>query len=169
MRSSMAGVLAGLTLLMAAPVAAQQGVTDTEIVTGCSNSFSGPLAFTGEQATKFGVDLYFKVVNDAGGIHGRKVRTVYYDDGYKPQEAVANTKKLVVVMASHENFRALDDLRSLMGYHVTAKIGDPDQIDKLVAKHYQTNAEGLGEVLSEMQSDENLAELPLAEGFSIPA
>jgi len=70
-------------------------VTDTEIVLGCSNSFSGPLAFTGEQATKYGVDLYLKVVNEAGGIHGRKIRTVYYDDGYKPQEAVAHTKKLV--------------------------------------------------------------------------
>jgi ABC-type branched-subunit amino acid transport system substrate-binding protein len=53
------------------------------------------LAFTGEQITKFGVDLYFKVVNDAGGIHGRTVRTIFYDDGYRPQDAVANTKKLV--------------------------------------------------------------------------
>jgi branched-chain amino acid transport system substrate-binding protein len=70
-------------------------VTDSEIVLGCSNSFSGPLAFTGEQATKYGVDLYMKVVNDAGGIHGRKLRTIYYDDGYRPQQAVANTKKLV--------------------------------------------------------------------------
>jgi branched-chain amino acid transport system substrate-binding protein len=89
--------LAGLVLALVAvlPVAAQQGVSDTEIVLGCSNSFSGPLAFTGEQATRFGVDLYFKVVNDAGGINGRKVRTIYYDDGYKPQEAVANTRKLV--------------------------------------------------------------------------
>src|SRR3990170_1249637 len=77
------------------PASAQQGVSDAEIVLGCSNSFSGPLAFPGEQATKFGVDLYFKALNDAGGIHGRKVRTIYYDDGYKPQEAVANTKKLV--------------------------------------------------------------------------
>jgi branched-chain amino acid transport system substrate-binding protein len=74
---------------------AQAGVSDTEIVLGCSNSFTGPLAFTGEQATKFGVDLYVRVVNDGGGIHGRRIRTVYYDDGYKPQEAVANTKKLV--------------------------------------------------------------------------
>ncbi|OGL18558.1 MAG: hypothetical protein A3K12_06850 [Candidatus Rokubacteria bacterium RIFCSPLOWO2_12_FULL_71_19] len=86
---------AALALVASAPAAAQQGVTDTEIVVGCSNSFSGPLAFTGEQLTKFGIDLYFKGVNDAGGIHGRKVRTVYYDDGYRPQDAVANTKKLV--------------------------------------------------------------------------
>src|SRR5947209_13131601 len=88
-------VLALLMLAAAGPGAAQQGVTDAEIVLGCSNSFSGPLAYTGEQATRFGVDLYLKVVNDAGGINGRKVRTVYYDDGFKPQEAVANTRKLV--------------------------------------------------------------------------
>ncbi len=88
-------ILAALTVASAPPAAAQQGVTDTEIVLGCSNSFSGPLAFTGEQATRFGVDLYFRAINDGGGINGRKVRTVYYDDGYKPQDAAANTKKLV--------------------------------------------------------------------------
>jgi ABC-type branched-subunit amino acid transport system substrate-binding protein len=88
-------VLLLVGLLAVVPASAQQGVSDTEIVIGCSNSFSGPLAYTGEQATRYGVDLYVKVLNDAGGINGRKVRTVYYDDGYKPQEAVANTRKLV--------------------------------------------------------------------------
>ena len=87
--------LIAVVLLAAGPAAAQQGVSDTEIVLGGSNSFSGPLAFTGEQATKFGVDLYVKVVNDAGGINGRKVRTIFYDDGYRPQDSVANTRKLV--------------------------------------------------------------------------
>src|SRR5688500_17625410 len=95
MRLTLSLLAALMAVTAALPAAAQQGVTDSEIVLGCSNSFTGPLAFTGEQATKFGVDLYFKVVNDAGGIHGRKVRTVYYDDGYKPQDAVANTRKLV--------------------------------------------------------------------------
>src|SRR6266480_2001954 len=47
------------------------------------------------------------------------------------------TKKLTVVMASQENFRALDDLRSLFGYQITAKIGDPEAIDRLIGKHYQ--------------------------------
>lgn len=84
-----------VVLLSAGRAAAEPGVTDSEIVIGGSNSFSGPLAYTGEQITKFGVDLYVKLVNDAGGIHGRKVRTVYYDDGYRPQDAIANTKKLV--------------------------------------------------------------------------
>src|SRR5213593_4817001 len=96
MRVLLALVIAGLTTgATPLPARAQQGVTDAEILLGGSNSFSGPLAFTGEQATRFGVDLYFKAVNDGGGIHGRKVRTVYYDDGYKPQEAVANTRKLL--------------------------------------------------------------------------
>lgn len=95
MRFVLSLAVLAVALGAAAPLAAQPGVSDTEIVLGCSNSFSGPLAYTGEQATRFGVDLYFKVVNDGGGIHGRKVRTIYYDDGYKPQEAVANTRKLV--------------------------------------------------------------------------
>jgi len=79
----------------ATPIAAEQGVTDTEILLGGSNSFSGPLAFTGTQLTRFGVDLYFRVLNDAGGVHGRRIRTIYYDDAYRPQDAVANTRKLV--------------------------------------------------------------------------
>jgi ABC-type branched-subunit amino acid transport system permease subunit/ABC-type branched-subunit amino acid transport system substrate-binding protein len=93
---SRASLLLLALALGALPAAAQTpGVSDTEIVIGGSNSFSGPLAFTGEHITKYGVDLYVKVINDAGGIHGRKVRTVYYDDGYRPQDSVANTKKLV--------------------------------------------------------------------------
>jgi branched-chain amino acid transport system substrate-binding protein len=96
-RSILVALLVGLVLLGSgpAPAAAEQGVTDTEILLGGSNSFSGPLAFTGTQLTKMGVDLYFRVLNDAGGVHGRKIRTIYYDDGYRPQDAVANTKKLV--------------------------------------------------------------------------
>ncbi len=95
MRVHRAWILALGVLLAAGSAAAEPGVTETEILIGGSNSFSGPLAFTGEQITKYGVELYFKVVNDAGGIHGRKLRTVWYDDGYRPQDAVANTKKLV--------------------------------------------------------------------------
>src|SRR2546428_4370253 len=96
MRVLLALVIAGLTTgATPLPARAQQGVTDTEILLGGSNSFSGPLAFTGEQATRFGVDLYFKAVNDGGGIHGREGRAAYYHDGYQPHEAVAHTRKLL--------------------------------------------------------------------------
>ena len=56
-------------LAAALPVAAEQGVTDTEILLGGSNSFSGPLAFTGTQLTRFGVDLYFRVLESGGRGH----------------------------------------------------------------------------------------------------
>jgi type IV pilus assembly protein PilB len=78
-----------------------------------------------------------------------------------------DTKALTVVMASHENFRALDDLRSLMGYTVTVKIGDPDQIDKLIAKHYQAAAEGIGDILKGMEDDDALKDLKGRKGESI--
>jgi type IV pilus assembly protein PilB len=69
------------------------------------------------------------------------------------------SKKVVVVMSNHENFRALDDLRSMMGYTVSAKIGDPELIEKLIQKHYQAAAESLNEVLSDLSSDDTLKDL----------
>ncbi len=65
-------------------------------------------------------------------------------------------RRLTVALASHENFRALDDLRTLMGYTVIAKIGDADVIEKLVQKHYNTAAESFSDVIGQMSSDETL-------------
>src|SRR5438034_9571887 len=81
--------------MVAAPAHAEQGVTDTEILLGGSNSFSGPLAFTGEQITRFGVGLGCKAVNDGGGIHGGEGGRVWDGDGYKPQDGGANRRRLV--------------------------------------------------------------------------
>ncbi len=76
-----------------------------------------------------------------------------------PIEFDPATKKLTIVMASQENFAAIDTLQSMMGYKVTAKIGDADQIDRLIQKYYQAAAESLGEILGEMSNDESLKEL----------
>ncbi|MGF1635222.1 MAG: GspE/PulE family protein [Phycisphaerae bacterium] len=67
--------------------------------------------------------------------------------------------RLVVAMASVDNFRALDDLRSLMGFEVTARIGDAALIEKQLAKHYNAAAEGLSTVLGEFEGDASLADL----------
>jgi ABC-type branched-subunit amino acid transport system substrate-binding protein len=75
---------------------AEVGVSDNSVVVGCSNSFSGPLAFTGTELIKFGTEIYFNHVNEKGGIHGRKLILKTYDDGYDPTKAVSNTKKLVL-------------------------------------------------------------------------
>jgi type IV pilus assembly protein PilB len=65
-------------------------------------------------------------------------------------------RRLTVALASHENFRALDDLRTLMGYTVVAKIGDPDIIEKLIQKYYNTQAESFTDVMSQIAEDESL-------------
>jgi ABC-type branched-subunit amino acid transport system substrate-binding protein len=88
-------MLALLVLVVSAAAPAGPGAGAAEIVLGSSTSLSGPRAWSGEQATKFGVDLYLRVVNDAGGIAGRKVRAAYRDDGGRPEAAAANVRRLV--------------------------------------------------------------------------
>lgn len=97
----MTGARLGLGLLLVAlgplgAAAAEPGVTESGIVVGCAAPLSGPLGPSAQQTTQFGVDLYFKVVNDAGGIHGRRVRTIYYDDKGRVKETLAATQRLVV-------------------------------------------------------------------------
>ncbi|MBC9882837.1 ABC transporter substrate-binding protein [Bradyrhizobium sp. INPA01-394B] len=69
------------------------GATDTEIKVGNIMPYSGP-------ASAYGVigkteEAYFRMVNDRGGINGRKINFVTYDDGYSPPKAVEQVRKLV--------------------------------------------------------------------------
>jgi branched-chain amino acid transport system substrate-binding protein len=76
-----------------APAAATPGVTATEIKIGQSMPYSGPASAYG--AIGKGAQAYFKMINDKGGINGRKVTLISLDDGYLPAKAVENTRKLV--------------------------------------------------------------------------
>ena len=69
------------------------GATDTEIKIGNIMPYSGP-------ASAYGIigrteAAYFKKINDAGGINGRKINFVSYDDAYSPPKAVEQARKLV--------------------------------------------------------------------------
>jgi ABC-type branched-subunit amino acid transport system substrate-binding protein len=69
------------------------GATDTEIKVGNIMPYSGP-------ASAYGIigrteAAYFKKINDAGGINGRKINFVSYDDAYSPPKAVEQARKLV--------------------------------------------------------------------------
>ena len=69
------------------------GATDTEIKIGNVEAYSGP-------ASAYGVigkteDAYFKMINDAGGINGRKINFISYDDGYSPPKTVEQVRKLI--------------------------------------------------------------------------
>jgi ABC-type branched-subunit amino acid transport system substrate-binding protein len=69
------------------------GATDTEIKIGNIMPYSGP-------ASAYGLigrteAAYFKKINDAGGINGRKINFISYDDAYSPPKAVEQARKLV--------------------------------------------------------------------------
>jgi len=86
--------IAVLAALAAAPVRAETpGVTESEIKIGATFPFSGPaspLSNTGK-----GLIAYVKSINDRGGINGRKINLVTYDDAYSPPKAVEQTRKLI--------------------------------------------------------------------------
>lgn len=64
------------------------------------------------------------------------------------------SKKLTVVMANQDSFQAVDQLRSLFQFTVTTKMGDAEQIEKLINKHYNAAAESLGEIMGELSKDD---------------
>lgn len=89
--------LAALALLTAGvctTAAAQQGVTDTEIVIGDILPLTGPPALLGV-AHNLGVKAAVAEVNAAGGIHGRKLRLISEDDGYVPSRTIQGVRKLI--------------------------------------------------------------------------
>jgi len=71
-----------------------QGVTDSEILIGANAPLTGPLAAAGGVVYPT-IDAYFKKVNDEGGVHGRKLKFIYYDDAYDPSKTVGVAKRLV--------------------------------------------------------------------------
>jgi branched-chain amino acid transport system substrate-binding protein len=82
-------------LLLATLVArAETGVTDTEIRIGMWTPLSGPVALLGQSA-RDAVRLWAKDVNDRGGIAGRKINFIAYDDAASPQEAQATVRRLI--------------------------------------------------------------------------
>src|SRR4030088_653610 len=69
------------------------GATDTEIKIGNVEAYSGP-------ASAYGIigkteDAYFRMINDQGGINGRKINFISYDDGYSPPKTVEQVRKLI--------------------------------------------------------------------------
>ena len=75
-----------------------------------------------------------------------------------PIEYDKELNELTVVLDSPENFRATDDLSTLMGFKVTAKITDADVLEKTLKKYYEAEDENINELIGEIQSDSFLAE-----------
>src|SRR5437588_12626544 len=100
MRNGLFHLATGATLaiaLSASPAWAQKkydtGATDTEIKVGQTNPFSGPAssyATIGKTQA-----AYMKMINDQGGVNGRKINLIQYDEAYSPPKAVEQVRKLV--------------------------------------------------------------------------
>src|SRR6201982_1918192 len=90
-------VAAAFSLLATQDAFAQKkydtGASDTEIRIGNVEAYSGP-------ASAYGIigkteEAYFRMINDAGGVNGRKINFISYDDGYSPPKTVEQVRKLI--------------------------------------------------------------------------
>ncbi len=95
-----AAALLGAALVMAlgaGPAAAQKkyspGASDKEIKIGQTNPYSGPASAYGANGKTEAA--YFAMLNDEGGINGRKINFISLDDGYSPPKTVEQVRKLV--------------------------------------------------------------------------
>jgi len=71
------------------------GVSETEIRLGSSLALSGHASYLGTQTLR-GALSYLKYINDEGGVWGRQINLVSYDDSYDPPRCLANTQKLII-------------------------------------------------------------------------
>lgn len=88
-------VFALLTIAIAVSLASGQiaGVTDTSVLIGSCSALDGPAHFLGRQ-TVLGASAYLHMINDEGGIHGRKIQLQAFDDSYDPDRAPACFKRM---------------------------------------------------------------------------
>ena len=97
MNSKLAPVAALLAALASPAILAQKkydpGASDTEIRIGNTNPYSGPASAYGTIGKT--IAAYFKMVDDQGGINGRKINFISYDDAYSPPKTVEMVRKLV--------------------------------------------------------------------------
>jgi branched-chain amino acid transport system substrate-binding protein len=79
---------------VAAPARQVQGISESEVLCGMSAAFSGPSRELGNRM-KLGVDTAFSLVNEQGGVAGRKLRLLALDDGYEGARAGDNMRELL--------------------------------------------------------------------------
>jgi type IV pilus assembly protein PilB len=75
-----------------------------------------------------------------------------------PVEFDEGQNRLSVALDSADNFRATDDLATLMGWEVAAKLTSKESLDKALGKYYETQDENINELIGEIQGDKFLGE-----------
>lgn len=85
--------LGGVAAASVTQVSAEDGVSKSEIHVGTSLAVTGPIAVCAGVGD--GASAYFKTINDAGGVNGRKIKFTVLDDAYSTQRAIGNTRRLM--------------------------------------------------------------------------
>jgi branched-chain amino acid transport system substrate-binding protein len=98
MKRTLIPIAALLAAALASPAALaqkkyDQGASDKEILIGHINPYSGPASAYGTIGRS--IAAYFKKVNEEGGVNGRQINMISYDDGYSPPKTVEMARKLV--------------------------------------------------------------------------
>ena len=98
MKRKLIPIAALLAAALTSPVALAQkkydpGASDKEILVGHINPYSGPASAYGTIGRA--IAAYFKKVNEEGGVNGRQINMITYDDSYSPPKTVEMARKLV--------------------------------------------------------------------------
>lgn len=94
MKKTLFAAAVASAMLMPFAAAAQDGVSDSEILLGQAAALDGPAAALGT-GMNLGLRAAFNEVNAAGGVNGRKIKLISYDDGYEPDRSIKQVKKLI--------------------------------------------------------------------------
>lgn len=85
-----ANILLGISILINSPFI----LSSESIKVGMSAALTGPSAASGENL-RAGIESYFEIVNDAGGVQNRPLEFIVRDDGYEPERAALNMRALI--------------------------------------------------------------------------
>ena len=128
----------------------QQGVTDTEVLIANSIAVSGAYAPVGVPF-KYGMEAYFKMVNDNGGIAGRTIKYIHTDDEFSPEKGIA----------AFEKFYYDDKVFAIVGHFGTPVVAATLDEMKEIGIPTVYYATGIGQLYQEKAEGTNRSSFPI--------
>ena len=128
----------------------QQGVTDTEVLIANSIAVSGAYAPVGIPF-KYGMEAYFKMVNDNGGIAGRTIKYIHTDDEFSPEKGIA----------AFEKFYYDDKVFAIVGHFGTPVVAATLDEMKTLGIPTVYYATGIGQLYQEKAEGTNRSSFPI--------
>ena len=132
------------------PAEPQQGVTDTEVLIANSIAVSGAYAPVGVPF-KYGMEAYFKMVNDNGGIAGRTIKYIHTDDEFSPEKGIA----------AFEKFFYDDKVFAIVGHFGTPVVAATLDEMKEIGIPTVYYATGIGQLYQEKAEGTNRSSFPI--------